>query len=263
MPSAPVIAQLSVEGVIIDAEPYIDEIKLLEQDDKVKGVILQVNSPGGVVTPTYELYQALVRLAEKKPLYVSMSSVATSGGYWISLAGKRIFANPTTITGSVGVLAETLVLEELLNNLGIDPVILKSGRSKDMGTIFRPMTAGEQAYLEEMLQDIHQIFIDTVLSTRNLDASNLDNLLDGRTFTGQQAKSFGLVDELSDYHGVLMAMREDLDLPQAKEYKVNMKQEEGLISILLGGSLSKLKAAFFEQLLNFTPNNFWALQPKP
>jgi protease-4 len=194
------IAIVNVEGVITQSSGIIEELQQYLADEGVKAIILRVDSLGGGVGPSQEIYREIMRIKSnsKKKVVTSMGSVAASGGYYIACASDLIVANPGTITGSIGVIMEFSNLEELLNKIGIKGVVIKSGEHKDIGSPFREMTPEEKKIMQELLDNVHQQFIQAVAEGRKLDRAKVAQIADGRVFTGEQAKNLGLVDELGN-----------------------------------------------------------------
>lgn len=200
------VALIRIEGVILDSKKPIEEIKKYSQDPSVKAVVLRVNSPGGGVAPSQEIYDEVVKLKKKKRVIVSMGAVAASGGYYISSPADRIVANPGTVTGSIGVIMEIPNIEGLMSKIGIKRQIVKSGRHKDMASFFRSMTGEEKKIFQTLLDDVHEQFVRSVSEGRGISYETVMGLADGRIFTGKKAKELGLVDELGNLeHAILLA----------------------------------------------------------
>ncbi len=185
-----------LEGPIVGSEAVNNWIAELERDDSVKGVILRVNSPGGVVAPSQEMFQAVKRLAKSKPVVCSMASLAASGGYYVAAGADVIFANPGTITGSIGVKTELADMRGLMEKLGIRHELVVSGKYKGMGSPFHELTPVQREQLQNMINDIHSQFVNDVASARKMDVAAVELLAQGQAFTGQQASRNGLVDKL-------------------------------------------------------------------
>ena len=166
----------------------------------MKAIVLRIDSPGGGVVPSQEIHDAVQRLRNKnnKTVIASMGTVAASGGYYIAVATDRIMANSGTLTGSIGVIMEMANVEGLLKKIGVEGIVIKSGRFKDVGSPLRKMSDEEQALLQSVMDDVHKQFIEAVAEGRGLDVSAVQALADGRIFTGRQAKASKLVDELGD-----------------------------------------------------------------
>jgi protease-4 len=194
------IALLRVEGVILDSQATVSDLKRFAENPLIKAVVLRIDSPGGGVVPSQEIYDAVQRVRNKhnKAVIASMGTVAASGGYYIAAATDRIMANPGTLTGSIGVIMETANVEGLLSKLGVEGIVVKSGKFKDVGSPLRKMTDEERALLQSVMDDVHKQFIDAVAAGRALEVSAVQALADGRIFTGRQAKEAKLVDELGN-----------------------------------------------------------------
>jgi len=194
------IGVVEIEGMITQSGDTMADIVKFREDDSIRGVILRINSPGGSVGPTQEIYREVRKLRDKKKVFVSMGGICASGGYYIASAGERIYANPSTITGSIGVIMEQTVVEELLKKIGVQPNILKAGEYKDVGSPFRKMTDEERAYLNRILTGIHDQFIADVASGRGMAIESAKKLSDGRIYTGNQAKEVKLVDTIGTFY---------------------------------------------------------------
>ena len=185
-----------IEGIIANPERITRWISDLREDSSVLGVLLRINSPGGAVAPSQEIYRSVKRLADVKPVVASMGAVAASGGYYAAAPAHTIMANPATITASIGVIMELSNIQGLFEKLGLKQESLTSGKLKDAGSPFRPMTPEERKYLQGLVMDLHRQFVADVAAARNMDLSEVQALADGRAMTGQQALEAGLVDKL-------------------------------------------------------------------
>lgn len=192
------VGVVEVKGLILDAKETVKQLNDFRKDDAVKAVVLRVDSPGGVVGPSQEIYAEVKKLAEKKKVVVSMGSVAASGGYYIAAPATRIYANPGTITGSIGVLMKLSNIEGLMGKVGLKAFTIKSGRYKDTGSPVRPMTPEDKAILQGVIDSIHGQFIRAVSTERNIPLEEVRRLADGRIFTGEQALPLKLVDRLGN-----------------------------------------------------------------
>jgi len=187
---------VKIEGTILDSTKVVDWIRELRRDGSIKGVLLRVNSPGGAIAPSQEIYSAVAALAAVKPVVASYSTVAASGGYYASVPSQVIFANPGSITGSIGVMAEFVTVTEALAKLGIKPEVLATGKYKAAGTPMRDLSDEQRAQLLSMMQDMHQQFVQDVATARSMTYDKVAALATGAAYTGRQAKAYGLVDEL-------------------------------------------------------------------
>ncbi|MGQ0665996.1 MAG: signal peptide peptidase SppA [Nitrospiraceae bacterium] len=194
------IALIRVEGVILDSQTTVGELKRFSENPSVKAIVLRIDSPGGGVVPSQEIHDAVKRARTKnnKAVIASMGSVAASGGYYIAAATDRIVANPGTLTGSIGVIMETANVEGLLQKIGVEGVVIKSGKYKDVGSPLRKMSEEERGLLQAVMDDVHKQFIEAVAEGRAIELTDAQALADGRIFTGRQAKEAKLVDELGD-----------------------------------------------------------------
>jgi protease-4 len=229
------IGVVEIEGVIADGKDAMEDIVRFKEDDGIRGVIIRINSPGGSVGPSQEIYQELKKLATKKKVYISASSVCASGGYYIASAGEKIYANPSTITGSIGVIMEQVVAEELLKKLGIQPNTLKAGKFKDVGSPFRKMQDDERAYFQQILDSIHEQFIKDVAEGRKMPFEQVKKLSDGRIYTGTQAKELGLVDGIGTFYDTVDNMKKDLSI-KGKPVLVYGKRPFSLLKWLISSA---------------------------
>lgn len=194
------IGLVRIEGVIMDSSKTIEEILEFKNNDKIKAIILRIDSPGGGVVPSQEIYEEVlkIRQAGEKKVVVSMGTVAASGGYYIAAASDQIVANPGTLTGSIGVIMELANIEGLMNKIGVESVVIKSGANKDVGSPFRKMNSEDRAILQRLMDDIHNQFIEAVAGGRGLALEQVREMADGSVFTGLQARDLGLVDEIGN-----------------------------------------------------------------
>ncbi|MCE5194084.1 MAG: signal peptide peptidase SppA [Nitrospiraceae bacterium] len=202
------VAVIYIEGPIIDSKNTVQEIKSHTKDNSIKAIILRVDSPGGGVAPSQEIYEEVKKAVAEKIVVVSMGSVAASGGYYISAPADKIIANPGTLTGSIGVIMEIPNIEGLMNKLGIKTEVIKSGRHKDIASVFRKMKKDDRVILQRVLDDVHEQFINAVAEGRDMDVSDVRKISDGRIFTGRQAVDAGLVDELGTFENAITVAAE-------------------------------------------------------
>ncbi|MBW1800230.1 MAG: signal peptide peptidase SppA, partial [Deltaproteobacteria bacterium] len=193
------IGIILIEGPIRDASSTLSQLDKFKKDKKIKAIILRIDSPGGGVGPSQEIYREITRTRRVKKVIASMGGVAASGGYYIAAAANKIVANPGTITGSIGVIMEFVRLEELLTKLGVGLEVLKTGEFKDIGSPHRKMSDREKALIKDLIFDIKDQFVVAVAKGRNLSKEKVDKIADGRILTGAQAKNLGLVDMLGNF----------------------------------------------------------------
>ena len=192
------MALVRIEGPIIEAKSIVEDINEHVKNTAVKAIVLRVNSPGGGVVASQEIYEAVKKAAGQKKVVVSMGALAASGGYYISAPATRIIANPGTITGSIGVIMEVPNIKGLLDKVGVKSEVIKSGRYKDMASPFRGMGKEERDILQGVMDDVHAQFISAVAAGRKMPEEEVRKIADGRVFSGRQAIKAGLVDELGD-----------------------------------------------------------------
>lgn len=233
------LAIVNVKGIILEAKPLIEEIKQYRKDPFVKAIVLRIDSPGGAVVPSQEIYEEIKRTINVKPVVVSMGSLATSGAYYISCAATKIVANPGTVTGSIGVLVEIPNIEELLDKIGIRTEVIKSGRYKNITSPLKPLEKDEKEILQKLINEIHEQFIKAVAEGRKILIEDVKKIADGRVFTGLKAKELKLVDEVGDFD---YAIKLATQLGKIKgEPEIVMKKTNLLIDLLKGDTSSFLR----------------------
>ncbi|WP_320171994.1 signal peptide peptidase SppA [Maridesulfovibrio sp.] len=203
------IGIVNIQGTITESLPAVKFLRELRRDDSVKGVLLRVNSPGGTIAPSQELYHAVKAFAEVKPIVASFGTVAASGGYYAAAPATKILASAGSITGSIGVKAEYASFRQLMDKLGVEPVIITSGKLKGAGSPYSEITPEQREYLTGLIMDIHNQFVDDVARARKLDRKDVEKIADGRAVTGREAKELGLVDRLGGFEdavGLLKAL---------------------------------------------------------
>ena len=236
------IAYLELDGVICDSKEFVEQLKDYGKRAAVKSVVLRINSPGGGVAASQEIYEAVkkFRAETKKKVVVSMGSVAASGGYYVACGADKIFANPGTITGSIGVIAEWYNYGDLLRWAKMQDVIIKSGTFKDAGSGTRPLTSEEKVYFQSLINNMYNQFVAAVASSRKMKDEDVRKLADGRVYTGQQAKADGLVDELGTFQDAIDAAARIAGIQGEPKILSPAKKSFSILDILLGESRSAL-----------------------
>ena len=239
------IALVRIEGVITDSKSVIEELHRYRDDQSVKAILLRIDSPGGAVVPSQEIYDEVKKIKEagKKKIVSSMGTVAASGGYYIAAGTERIIANPGTLTGSIGVIMETANVEGLLQKIGVESVTIKSGKNKDVGSPFRKMKEEERALLQSVLDDVHAQFIEAVAQGRSLEIEKVRAFSDGRIFTGRQAKELGLVDELGSLEAAVKRTAELAGI-EGDPQVVETQKKLSVFELLRGQFFGKWEAQF-------------------
>lgn len=249
------VALIRVSGVIIDSTAVIDELKEYSDDSSVKAVVVRVDSPGGAVGPSQEIYEEIIKLKEKKKVVVSMGSVAASGGYYIAAPADSIVANAGTLTGSIGVIMEIPNVSGLMEKIGVKTNVVKSGKHKDIASVFKSMSPEEKSILQNVLDDVHDQFIQAVADSRGMDVKEIRKLADGRIFTGRMAKELGLVDELGNLQDAIMLAGKLTGIKGEPEV-VTREDRFGFLDLLRGKLSGKLMDTAFPSVsikYMFTP----------
>jgi protease-4 len=189
------VGVLVIAGAIDDSRQPLSELKRYKEAPWIKAVVVRIDSPGGAVAPTQEIFEEIRKVKAKKPVIASMGGMATSGGYYIASACDKIVANPGTLTGSIGVILQLANVEELMKKVGIKGINVKSGPNKDIGSPFQELSAEGRAILQAVVDSVHSQFVSAVARGRDMDEAVVRKLSDGRIYSGAQAKALGLVDD--------------------------------------------------------------------
>ena len=198
------IAVVELKGVITSSEEIVRQFKKYRDDRSIKALLFRVDSPGGGVVASQEIYEEVKKTREHgKPVVVSMGSLAASGGYYVSCAANKIVANPGTLTGSIGVISQFMRYDSLFGKIGVAVNTIKSGKFKDAGNPYRKMTEEDRMYFQSLMDDVHRQFISAVEHERRLDHDSVKQFADGRVFTGEQALRMRLVDTLGTYEDAI------------------------------------------------------------
>ncbi|MGE4556691.1 MAG: signal peptide peptidase SppA [Desulfovibrionaceae bacterium] len=233
--SGPKFGLVRVDGVIEDSEWINQWIYTLRDDDDVVGVILRVNSPGGLVAPSQEIFEAVRDLASVKPVVASFGGVAASGGYYISAGATAIVANPASITGSIGVKAELLNGRELMNKIGVREEVIASGPYKNTGSFFTPLTPPQRQYMQDMVMDLHLQFVEDVAKARNMPLKQVQAIANGMALTGRQALDAGLVDHLGGFEDAVGVLEDICEVPERLPFIEGPRDDAPLFERFLSG----------------------------
>jgi protease-4 len=240
---------VEVDGVIVDDAALIDQIRTYREDRSVRGLLVAINSPGGVVAPSQSIYSELRRAREDGvPVVATIGSVGASGGYYVALAADTIFALPGSITGSIGVVMELPEASELMDRVGVRVEVVKSAEHKDTGSPFRPVTAEDRAVLQSMVSDVYEQFVDVVAEERGLSAESVRLVADGRIFSGRQALQHGLVDRMGNWTDAVATAGRMAGLGETPRVLRPRDQKLTVLDLLLGRSMSKALVRFADQL---------------
>jgi len=230
--SAPLFSEkigvIPVEGTISSSQTVTSQLVEFRKDAGIKAIVLKVNSPGGAIAPSQEIYREIEKTIPVKKVVVSMGTVAASGGYYIAAAANKIVANPGTITGSIGVIMEFVRVEDLLTKIGVDLEIMKSGEFKDIGSPDRKLTQREREILNAMIMDMQNQFVEAIVRGRGLSLEEVQRIADGRIFSGARARELGLVDVLGNFQDAIEITKElagikgDVTLVYAKKRRLEL-----------------------------------------
>ena len=238
------IGVVTIKGILVNSKETINQLEKYEKNSSVKAIVLRINSPGGAVVPSQEIYDKILHLKKSKKVVVSMGSVAASGGYYVACAADRIIANPGTITGSIGVIIQFSQMQELLKKIGLKTIVVKAGRYKDTGSSVRDMTPDEKDLIQGVIDDIHNQFIEVVLSNRNIPREKVEDIADARIFTGRQALKMGLVDDLGNMEYAIDVASDLAGIKGKAEVVYPEKKRKSLIKYLASETLSAFSEEF-------------------
>ncbi|MCI0706618.1 MAG: signal peptide peptidase SppA [Ignavibacteriae bacterium] len=243
------VAVVELNDIIYSSEDIVRQFKKYRENRSVKAIVFRVNSPGGGVAASQEIFEEVKKTRDSNtPVVVSMGEVAASGGYYVSIGADRIVANPGTLTGSIGVIIQYLEVDELMKKIGIEAQTFKSGRLKDIGSPFRKSTEDERKFFDQLIQNVYEQFVDDVIAERELDRNIVLRYADGRVFTGAQALEYGFVDTLGTFEDAIAIAAEmggiDGEPKVIKEYRTQTFFER-----LMGEDLSEI-ASLKKEVLN-------------
>lgn len=230
----PKIGVVKIQGGIYSSEKYVNWIKKLKENSQVKGILLVVNSPGGGVVASDEIYNALMDFKKTgRPLVAYFGSIAASGGYYVGCAADVIVSNPNTITGSIGVIAEFPVVKNLLKKIGVDFIVIKSRDKKDLGSPWREMTPEEKKIIKALIDETYKNFLKIVSESRNIPMDSLYKIADGRIFSGRQALKYGLVDTLGTIDTAIEILKQKAKI-KGKPMLLEPRKRFSLLSLITG-----------------------------
>ena len=231
---------LSIEGTITESQSIVSQLVNFRKDSGIKAIILRINSPGGGVSPSQEIYREVRRTVNTKKVIVSMGSLAASGGYYIASAADKIVASPGTITGSIGVIMEFVQLKELFKKIGISLEILKSGEYKDVGSPHREMSERDKELLQELISDIQNQFVEAVAEGRGLSVEKVREIADGRIFSGAKAMELGLVDMLGNFQDAVDLAKQETGIDGEITLVYPRKSRNRLWDLILGDAIKAI-----------------------
>ena len=231
----PGIGLVEVKGMILDSRETVRQLRHFLKKDDIKAVVLRVDSPGGVVAPSQEIYDEVRKFAAKKKIVVSMGSLAASGGYYISAPATLIYANPGTITASIGVIIKLSNIEALMDKIGIKATVVKTGKFKDSGSPVRELTAEDRAMFQSVIDSTHNQFVKAVASGRKLPEDEVRRIADGRVLSGEQALALKLVDRLGTLQDAIEEAGKLAGIKGEPEVILPPKRKLNYLDLLSGG----------------------------
>ncbi len=251
MASSNRIGVVEVRGTIDDSQDNVREIKEFRKDENVRAILVRIDSPGGAIGPSQEVYREIRRTITEKPVVASMGAIAASGGYYIASAANRIVANPGTITGSIGVIIMYPKVRELLDTIGLDVEVIKSGRLKDVGNPARDMSPEERQYIQGTVDEGHRQFIRDVALGRGLEEEKVREIADGRIMMGQTARELGLVDDLGNFEDAVETAARLGKIEGEPEVVFARKKKRSLLDYFLDAEVSSLLRSTLDGSMSF------------
>ncbi len=227
------IAVVKLRGVIVSPDKIVNQLSKFSRRKDIKAIVLRIDSPGGGVAASQEIYEAVKRVRDSgKPIVASIASVGASGGYYVALGANRIMANPGSITGSIGVIVNFPMVVDFLDKIGVEFKTVKSGNYKDLGSPYREFTDEDRAKLKEVVDNLFNQFVDVVAEERHLDKNDLLKLADGRIFTGSQAVEYSLIDTLGTFEDAILLAGKMAGIEGRPKVIYSKRKKVSLIDIL-------------------------------
>ena len=237
------IALVHVNGILMDSSEIVRKLSKYRRDSQIKAIIVRIDSPGGAVAPAQEIHDEIYKIKEsQKIVYASLGSVAASGGYYIACAADYVLANPGTLTGSIGAIMAFNNVEELAKKIGVRPAVIKSGAFKDSGSPLRSLEPEERKLLQNVVDDVHQQFVQAVSVGRNLPEEKVKQFADGRVMTGKQALDFDLIDEFGGLEKTIQLLGKKIGIvgyPSVLEEKEEVPFMDWLMQSVVSKNLTQ------------------------
>tara|TARA_B100000989_G_C19487612_1_gene448229 strand:- start:118 stop:993 length:876 start_codon:yes stop_codon:yes gene_type:complete len=207
-----IIAKISINGVIFERDDVISKFREIKKDNSVKALLVSVNSPGGTFVNSKEIFDSLVEIGDLMPTAVYMREMATSGGYLLSSGAGRIFSNQGTITGSIGVILQTANISNLLNKIGVDPIVIKSGELKAVPNPLEKVDENQVSYIQSVISSMQDEFLNIIKSKRNISDESIDQISDGRILSSKRAVELNLIDEIGTETDAIAWLKKEASL---------------------------------------------------
>jgi len=244
------VGVIQIDGIIVDAKGVISSLKRFRNNKSIKAIVLRINSPGGGVGPSQEIFREVRKTIKHKKVITSMGAIAASGGYYIAAGTDGIMANPGTITGSIGVIMGFTNYQKLFEKIGLTPVVVKSGEFKDIGSPARKMTMKESEILHDFADQIHRQFIKDVAMGRKMDIKAVETIADGRILTGNYSKEIGLVDRIGNFEDAVEWAGRLGGIKGEVLFVYDREKKFSIISLLFGNLMKDMMRSFSQQSLN-------------
>ena len=245
IPTGPKVGIVEINTPITDSKYIVKELNYFEEESGISAIVVRLETPGGGVAVSQEIYEKVKKISENssKPIIASMGGIAASGGYYIAVAADTIIANPGTVTGSIGVIMTYPVVQELMQKLGVEHETIKSGGLKDAGSIFRDMSEKERIYWQSLIDNLHSQFVTVVSTERNLSLAEMEELADGRVFSGIQALDAGLIDMLGTMEDAVFIAAQKSGIKGKPVMVYPPEDKKGLLNVLFGDILQRTSLA--------------------
>lgn len=256
-PEGEKIGVVELVGTILDSKVFIEDIKKFREDKTIQAIVVRIDSPGGGVGPSQEIYAAIRKAGEKKPVIASLGNVAASGGYYAAAATDGIMSNDGTITGSIGVIFGYTNFGAIIDKIGLKPVVIKSGENKDMASPVKDMTPEQEVILQALVDRLHRQFVRDVAKGRKMEEKKVGVLADGRIYSGEEAVELGLVDRIGNLEDALAWAAEEAGIPPDKKwYPVYPERSLPFLARMLEGGAQSLAEAL-NRLPTFSGGYLW------
>jgi protease IV len=229
------VGVLLIDGAIDDSREPLSELKRFKEAPWIKAVVVRIDSPGGAVAPTQEIFEAIRKIKGKKPVIASLGGMAASGGYYIASACDKIVANPGTLTGSIGVIMQLANVEDLMKKIGVKGYNVKSGPNKDIGSPFQDLSPEGRAILQALVDNVHGQFVSAVAKARDMDEAVVRKLSDGRIYSGAQAKALGLVDNFGSLEDAIELAAKQAGIEGGPAVYYSRPERQGLLDRMFFG----------------------------
>ena len=231
------MGQIDIKGTILSSQDTVKQIKDWRNDSTIKAILIRIDSPGGAVGPSQEIYREIKRTIDTKPVVASMGSIAASGGYYIASAASYIVANPGTITGSIGVIINFPNMKELFGKIGYQMTTIKSGQFKDIGNIARDMTPEEKELLQATIDETYRQFVRDVAAGRHLPEDDVRKVADGRIIMGEKALEIKLVDQFGNFEDAVAKAGELAKISGEPNIVKAKKKKLSLLDLIIGSDV--------------------------